>query len=74
MNKGKSFRISTKVTCEIVALLVIAAVCFNPWGKVSAMEASDLGVTIDGQRLRSKADMDSRLSTQTAGHWCRFAV
>jgi len=51
MNKGKSFRISTKVTCGIVALLVIAAVCFNPWGKASAMEALDLGVTIDGQAV-----------------------
>ncbi|HVI39299.1 MAG TPA: family 10 glycosylhydrolase, partial [Anaerovoracaceae bacterium] len=33
----------------IVALLVIASVCFTPWGNVSAITASDIGVTIDGE-------------------------
>lgn len=51
MNKGKSLRISTEVTCGIVAMLVIAAICFTPWGKASAMETSDLGVTIDGESV-----------------------
>ncbi|HYE67736.1 MAG TPA: family 10 glycosylhydrolase [Anaerovoracaceae bacterium] len=51
MNKGMSLRIRTKVTWGIVALLVIAAVCFTPWGMTSAIEVSDLGVTIDGQAV-----------------------
>lgn len=51
MNKGKSFMTSIKVTCGIVALLVIAAVCFTPWGMTSAIEVSDLGVAIDGQAV-----------------------
>lgn len=51
MNKKKSLRIGAKVTWGIAYVLVVAAVCFAPWGKVSAIAASDIGVIIDGESV-----------------------
>jgi len=51
MNKKKSHWIGTKITLGIVAVLVIAAVCFIPWGMTSVIAASDIGVTIDGNSV-----------------------
>lgn len=51
MNQKKSIRIYARVTLGIATLLVIAAVCFTPWGKAPVFAATDVGVTIDGESV-----------------------
>ncbi len=56
MNKKKSLGIDAKISFGIVVVLVIAAVFFAPWGKVSAMAESDIGVVIDGEAVAFQSD------------------
>lgn len=50
MNQKQSFRIGTKLTLGIIAVLLVATVCF-PWRMTSVAAASDIGVTIDGKSV-----------------------
>ncbi|HWQ79095.1 MAG TPA: family 10 glycosylhydrolase [Anaerovoracaceae bacterium] len=48
MSEKKSFKIGSKVTLAIAAL-VIAVICVIPWGTASALPAPGVSVTIDGE-------------------------
>ena len=51
MKKRKNLRIGEKLTMGILAVLMIAVVCFTPWEMTSTIAMSDIGVTIDGKSV-----------------------
>jgi hypothetical protein len=51
MNKKKRFAIDAKRLTGIIAVLVMAVVCFLSWGGNSVAAASEIGVTIDGKSV-----------------------
>lgn len=52
MNKRESFRSRAK---QGIVALVIAAVCFTPWGVSTAIAVPDIGVMLDGESVIMKS-------------------
>ena len=49
MDEKKGFKIDSKAVLTIAAVLVIAVICFIPWGTASAISEPGVSVTIDGE-------------------------